>query len=85
MAQHRIFCAIAVQMEMAPLRKDIVLDAELKLFICCCLPMRGNLSYPRALRETCAKNNDKISPRYISDDEDDGNVAQTVCLEKAVI
>lgn len=28
-------------MEMAPLRKDIVLDAELKLFICCCLAKEG--------------------------------------------
>lgn len=77
MPQQRIFCTIVVQMEKAPLRKDIVLDTELKLFICCWLGMGGggNLSYPRAVRGMHTKNNDKISHRYISDDENNGNVA----------
>lgn len=78
MPQQHIFCTIAVQMEKAPLRKDIVLDTELKLFICRWLGMGGGgnpLSYPRALRGMHAKNNNKISHRYISDDENNGNVA----------
>jgi len=45
----------------------------------------GYLSYPGALRGLSAKSNDKISPHYVSDDEDDGNAARTVWLEKAVV
>lgn len=78
MPQQHIFCSIAAQAEKAPLRKDIVLDTELKLFICCWLGMvvvGGSPSYPRALWGMNTKNSDEISHRYVSDDENNGNVA----------